>query len=220
MIDTLQLVFSDSVKILTIPIESSAKSAGTPIWSILIPAIAAIIVAFSTAFLTAFFTKRNEIRKIQNDFEKLNTNYSNDIKKLYLSIENENFSKRYEKKLEALKFLNNNLFQLCHITFDPEFQPDIEDYYNRIAMRANSFKDALNSLILEYSYLFDEEINKLMREVFYEAEDAASKLSLERDDYTNEGKAINEKSHELLRKLRDDMMMNSKYLAGIHKPQN
>lgn len=181
----------------------------------IIIALVSILSSIALAYITAKFTRIKEIARIKAEQKYINYKLDYDIKQMFIAIESGNYRVLYEKKLAALKRIKEIQFRILESNSD---NYDSVDMY----MSEFPFKELLanmHNLIIEYSYLFNEEITDSFKSIYHDTDFTNNNYDPESSDWLDYSDRIFKKFRNLVTLVTDDLNIDLKSIEKkIIKP--
>jgi len=183
----------------------------TQISIVLISGLFSLLVAFITARLT----RRNEIVKIKEEQKNINHKLNYDLKQMLITIESGNYRTLYEKKLAALKRIKEIQFRT--LESNSEEYDSVERYMSEFPFK--ELLENMHNLIIEYSYLFNEEIVDSLKSIYHDTDFTKNNYDPESSDWLEYSERIFKKFHNLVSLITDDLNIDLKSIEKkILKP--
>jgi hypothetical protein len=232
MKDTIQVLLKDSLRISMSHAQASieSKNEHSIPYSLIIPAV----VALSIALLTNYFTRKTEIAKIKTFYEGLDNTrkleleklsasqeaarvtFNNEIQKLKIGILNDSYKTLYSDRLEALKALKSLVFDFdSSLVSTDNVEVTTDSMYNEVSLKSNYIKDKLRDIIINYSHLFNEEINNSLKSLFVITKTVAATIGPDKDDYSSDGEKIYNQANKSIALIEKELLMNGRSISDF-----
>jgi hypothetical protein len=173
------MILQDTLKLIVdFKNTSPASSNYTPILTVIISGVFSIILAYATSK----FTRKKELDRIKEHNEQLE--YS--VKQALLSIESDNYKRLYELKLKALKEIKEISFN--KLERNPNNFSELEDFLFNFPF--SEIMGLIHVFIIDYSYIFKDEITSLLKEIYHDCEYADNNMGQDSHDLADHAEAV------------------------------
>ncbi len=155
------------------------------------------LVSFLIAYFTSKWTRKNDISQLTHKVDY-------DLKQMFIQLESGNYRILYEKKLAALKRIKEIQFTILESFTEPF---DSRDEF----MHNFPFKELIanmHNLIIEYSYVFNEEIANVFKDIYHDTDFTHNNYDPDSSDWYGYPDRIYKKFNNLVVIVTDNLKID------------
>ena len=153
--------------------------------------------SFLIAYFTSKWTRKNEINQLIHKVDY-------DLKQMLIALESGNYRILYEKKLAALKRIKEIQFTILE-SFTEPFDSCDEFMHN---FPFEELKANMHDLIIGHSYIFNEEIANVFKDIYHDTAFTHNNFDPESSDWYGYSDRIYKKFNNLVTIVTDDLKID------------